>query len=451
MKLIQLHVPPDRESAFDALDERDVDYVRFDADDREGTVVHFPLPGEGVDEVLGDLDVDSYTVVADADRVTSDHFEELRERYAETEQDESVTAEQLRDRAEELNPSWLTFLGTALLSAVVVAAGLLRNSAAAVAGAMVIAPYFGTALSVSVGLVSADRYLFANGIKHQVVGLLASVGSAAVVGVAARRLGFVPVDLLVTDIGQVSIFLTPTPLSLTIAVAAGAAGALTFATAADVTLSGVAIAAAIVPSAGTVGLGLAWHDPAMVAGAATLLAMNVVCINAAAVVVLVALGYTPGVFEFERSRRRSRARVAAAVVAGAVLLAVAAGGVVAAAEHARYDRRVTRAVGETVADPAYGAASVASVRVGYDGPSLLPSSRRVVVTVVAERRHEGLAGDIRRRVEERTGEPVDVRVRYRTYGAPAERSSNGRSGSWSTASTTASSTAATFSPSVTLM
>lgn len=189
MKLVELFVPSDRE---DVLDDRNVDYVRVPTtDERTGTLVHFPLPEEGVDEILTDprnlgIPDDCYTVVAGADTVTSEHFERLRERYAEQEQDESVPSEELRDRAAELNPSWGTFTGTALLSAVVVAAGLLRNSAAAVAGAMVIAPYFGTALSVRSAPSARTATCFStvsntrsSGSRSRVPALLSSASSLA--------------------------------------------------------------------------------------------------------------------------------------------------------------------------------------------------------------------------------------------------------------------------------
>ncbi|MFB6132052.1 MAG: DUF389 domain-containing protein [Halanaeroarchaeum sp.] len=425
MKLIQLYVPPDQGTVFDTLDEREIDYLRIATKEREGDLVLFPLPGEGVDEVLEDimnlgLSDDAYTVVSDADTVTSEHFEKLRERYAEEAQDERVASEQLRDRAEELNPSWLTFIGTALLSAVVVAAGLLRNSAAAVAGAMVIAPYFGTALSISVGAVSLDRYLFANGIKHQIGGLAVSIVAAAAVGILARRLAFVSSDLLFTDIGQVSIFLTPTALSIFIAIAAGAAGALTFATAADVTLSGVAIAAAIIPSAGTVGLGIAWGDLVVVAGAGTLLVVNVLCVNAAAIITLLVLGNFPSKFTFEREFDHGAWRLAVAAVTGIILLGAVGGAVFATAQFVAYDREVHAAVNDVTDQPAYDAVDVLKVRVAFGSVRLMPSRRSVTIRLLrpSHERYPNLPAVIERAVQDRTGRNVNVHVRYVTTVVP---------------------------------
>lgn len=427
MKVIQLYVPPDRTAVFDALDEKDVDYVRVAAEDRGGDLVLFPLPGEGVEDVLealSDLGLadDHFTVVSNADSATSEHFEELRERYAEEEQDERVPAEQLRDRAEELNPSWLSFVGTALLSAVVVAAGLLRNSAAAVAGAMVIAPYFGTALSVSVGAVSFDRYLFANGVKHQVGGLVVSIAAAAGTGVLARRLDFVPSDLLFTDIGQVSIFLTPTALSVLVAVAAGAAGAFTFATATDVTLSGVAIAAAIVPSAGAVGLGVAWRDPVVVAGAASLLVINVVCVNASAVVTLLALGNRPSAFAFDRTFDHATWRLAVGAVAGVVLLAAVGGAFASTAQHVEYDQDVNAGVDAVANRQAYAAVEVLEVRTTFVGARFTPGDHSVTVRLVRPpgERYPELPAALEQAIEARTGRDVTVHVRYVTSTTPEQ-------------------------------
>lgn len=422
MQLVQLYLPDDRSDVLETLDDEGVDYLLSDADDRDGRIVYFPLPDEGVDEVLEGLrDVglpdDAYTVVVDAETVTTPDFELLREEYAETEEDESLASEQLRDQAEDMNPSWLTFASTAVLSAVVVAAGLLRNSAAAVAGAMVIAPYFGTALSVSVGVVSADRYLFLDGVKHQVVGIGLSVASAAGVGWLARTFALVPPDLSLVTVDQVSIFLTPTLLSLLVATAAGAAGALAFATSTSVTLSGVAIAAAIIPSAGVVGLGVAWHDPRLAAGALSLLLLNVLCVNAAAALLLAALGNHPGEFDFDRVTDIPTRRVLTGVAAALLLSAAVVAAAGATATHVDFRRTATDAVSDTLSREAYDDLAVAHTRVEFVGGVFLPGEAFVGVTVVADdtATYPRLASTLERAVERRTGREVSVRVRYVTF------------------------------------
>lgn len=431
MKLLQLYVPEDRDAVFEELTDLDIDYMRLDAENRGGSLVTFPLPEEGVDDVLerlaelglGDKD---YTVIAEADAVTSRHFEDLRKRYTEEEEDERVSSEQLRDRAEERNPSWGTFLATAFLSAVIVAGGLLRNSAAAVAGAMVIAPYFGTTLSVSVGAVSLDRYLFVDGIKHQAVGLLVSIGAAAAVGWVARQFALVPPSLQFTDIGQVSIFLTPTALSIFVAVAAGTAGALTFATATQGALSGAAIAAAIIPSAGAIGLGIAWGDPVVVAGAGALLVVNVISINAAAIATLLLLGNFPSKFSFDRDADDRAGRLAVGVVVVAVLLAATGGAVLATTEHVAYDRQVNDAVADVTDRPAYEGVTVQGVQTSFAGARFLPSRRAVTVQLErpAGERYPDLPADIEAALRERTGHPVTVHVQYVTN-RPSDRRTRG--------------------------
>jgi uncharacterized membrane protein len=53
------------------------------------------------------------------------------------------------------------------------------------------------------------------------------------------------------------------------------------------------VAAALIPAAATVGIGIAWNLPVVAAGAALLLVSNFAAINVVAPVVLWLLGYLP--------------------------------------------------------------------------------------------------------------------------------------------------------------
>ncbi|MFB6271082.1 MAG: TIGR00341 family protein, partial [Halobacterium sp.] len=94
MRLVQVTVPTGkREAVLDALDDEGIDYVVTDeTSGREYTaVVHFPIPTEGVEDALdalrsAGLSEDAYTVVLSAETVVSRHFDELKERYAEEEE-----------------------------------------------------------------------------------------------------------------------------------------------------------------------------------------------------------------------------------------------------------------------------------------------------------------------------------------------------------------------------
>lgn len=434
MRLIQVLVPDELlDTVLQVLDERDIDYVLTDEEGHEeaSTLAQFPLPEEAVQDVLdalrdAGLDPERYNVVAHADSATTEHLDELREQYTEG-SEESLAFPELRERAKDLSPSPRTFVAMAVFSTVVATGGLLRDSAAALAGAMVIAPFFGTALSVGAGVACSDRHLLRTGVGYQLGGAGLVVATAAVIGWLSRALALLPAGIRVTSIDQVSIFLTPSALSVGIALAAGAAGALAVSTSLAVPLSGVAVAAAVVPSAAVVGVGLAWALPSVVAGALLQVGVNVLGVNVAAVTTLLALGYRPDlstVDPFADASRRRRALVAAAAALLAVATAVALAGT---AVHVDYERTVNREVTEVLSAERYGSLTVESVSAQYGGPLVDPSSPSVTVVVhrPAGERYPALPDRLERQVERATGRDVALQVRYLDYAS----ASNGSSGS----------------------
>jgi uncharacterized membrane protein len=99
----------------------------------------------------------------------------------------------------------------------------------------------------------------------------------------------------------------PTLLDLAVALASGMAGAYALARK-DVSaaLPGVAIAAALMPPLGTVGLGLALGDARVAGGAFLLFAANIAAISLAGVIVFTLLGIRPQIREPEAQEQISR-------------------------------------------------------------------------------------------------------------------------------------------------
>jgi len=423
MRLVQILVPESSEDAvFDVLDDEGIDYLlTAEGSDREvGTVVQFPLPTEAVDQVLSklrDAGLDGeYTVVVRAESVETSGFDDLEDRFITgEEQDDSVVRDEIRATALGMIPGRVTYYAMTLLSVLVATAGLLIDSPAVVVGSMVIAPQVGAALTASVGVVIDDRWMMSTGFRSQILGLTLAVGGAAAFGWALKTTGFVPPALDVATVTQISERTSPGVLSVTVGFAAGAAGAFGLATALPVSLVGVMIAAALIPAAAAVGVGIAWGYPAVTLGAGLLLVVNAAAINLAATVTFWYLGYRPeGWAPDEGLGNVTRARVGASALTLALLLAVFAGAGVVVADHVAFENDANEAVGDVLDREAYEDVELVAVRAEFTDRRFTGGDHRVTVIVShsADERHPDLPEAISAAIAERTGAEVRVQVEY---------------------------------------
>ena len=138
-----------------------------------------------------------------------------------------------------------------------------------------------------------DRSMVVGGITSQPIGLTVAILFAAGFGLLIKTAQFVPPALNVSTVAQVSSRTSPSFLSVVVGLCAGAAGAFGISTDLPVSLVGVAVAAALIPAAAAVGIGLAWGYPAVAGGAFVLL----VAINLAGSLTLWYLGDRPDGWE----------------------------------------------------------------------------------------------------------------------------------------------------------
>ena len=424
MRLIQLFVPSaDRTAVTERLSELEIPYVLTDADgDRDGSLASITVPAEAVDEVLTQLyetglDEDTYTVVTEVDRATSPNLEELTGRYVEGPKGARGASNlELRDRADDLKPDQATYLAFAIASAIVAVGGLLLNSAIVIVGAMVIAPFAGSTLSASVGAVISDDEMTVGSAVSQIFGLAVGYAGAVAMSAALQQTGFVPATLAISQVEQVSAFVTPNLLTLAIAVAAGFAGALALATDLPVSIAGVAVAAAIVPALATAGIGTVWGQPVVVLGATVLLLMNIVFINIAAYLTLVLLGYRSSMIRHIREDTslslRTGAYAVVVVLFVVVLLLTTAG----TYQHLVFEQAVNQEVQQTLGGAQYSDLELAGVGTSY-GVDALSDDPTVTVTVsrTSEREYQQLPQALRANISDRTGQRVAVQVRFVDY------------------------------------
>jgi len=188
------------------------------------------------------------------------------------------------------------FLLLTVLSTVVVVFGLNANNIAAVIGAMVIAPLLGPILAFSFGSALGDLPLMSRAARTALAGLMLGMALSALVGLVFG------VDLESGElVSRADVGLDSTALAL----AAGAAAALSIAAGLPSALVGVMVAVALLPPAAAAGMLAGAGEMAMAGRAALLLAINVVSVNLAALVVYWAKGVRPRTWLERRSAKRS--------------------------------------------------------------------------------------------------------------------------------------------------
>jgi len=171
------------------------------------------------------------------------------------------------------------------LSAIIATYGLLQDSTAVIIGAMLVAPLFTPILAFSLAIVQGDirllRLAFESALK----------GVALAIGLSVFLTALSPLRVVTHEIASRT---HPNLFDLAVALASGAAGAYAVARK-DVaaSLPGVAIAAALVPPLGVVGVGLAMGDPGIAGGGGLLFITNLIAITLAGSVTLLLLGFRP--------------------------------------------------------------------------------------------------------------------------------------------------------------
>ncbi len=191
------------------------------------------------------------------------------------------------------------FLVLVVLSTVVAAIGLIENDVAVVIGAMVIAPLLGPNLALGLGTALGDVVLIRQALTTTAAGIALATGLSLLIGWLWPFDPSGPELLARTGAGLHSVAL---------ALASGAAAALSLTTGLSSVLVGVMVAVALLPPTVTVGLTLSQGHGELAIGAGLLLAINLVCVNLATKLVLLAKGIRPRTFsEKIRARRTSLA------------------------------------------------------------------------------------------------------------------------------------------------
>ena len=206
------------------------------------------------------------------------------------------------------------FIVLVILSTVVAAVGLIEDNIAVVIGAMVIAPLLGPNLALSLGTALGDVALMRTSAQTFFAGILLAIALSAALGMAWPSALSSHELMSRTDAGLDSVAL---------ALASGAAAALSITTGLPSVLVGVMVAVALLPPAATLGLMLGHGNPGLAMGAGLLLAINVVSVNLASKIIFFIKGIRPRTWlEKEKAKRSMAAYVLVWLVTLLILLLV---------------------------------------------------------------------------------------------------------------------------------
>ena len=213
------------------------------------------------------------------------------------------------DRVAKLTAWWVMLL----LSVAIATFGIMQDSTAVVIGAMLIAPLMTPILGASAGIVNAWRRRIIDSFGLVVAGVGAAIALAFIIG------QWIPVIVPLDVNSQVVSRTSPNVVDMLIALAAGAAGAYASVDRrVSASIAGVAIAVALVPPLGVVGLTLEAGQLADAFGAFLLFLTNFVSIVLAATVVLFLTGYAP--FQKLKENRAEVAPILRTVVIAALII-----------------------------------------------------------------------------------------------------------------------------------
>ncbi len=200
-----------------------------------------------------------------------------------------------------------------LASTIVAAIGLNADNVAVVIGAMVIAPLLGPILAVSFASTLGDFTLLAKAARNAVLGLLLGVFVAALIGAA------IPVNYESNELMSRTVVGLD---SMVLALAAGAAAALSIVAGVSAALVGVMVAVALLPPAAAVGLFLGAGEVVFASRSLLLLTVNVVCVLLAAQGVYFYKGVVPRTW-LERKKAGKATKIKFAILTALLVILAA--------------------------------------------------------------------------------------------------------------------------------
>jgi uncharacterized hydrophobic protein (TIGR00271 family) len=207
------------------------------------------------------------------------------EKQAEGDPGDAIVWEELSARTREESTLNITFLVFLCLACMIAAVGVVTDSPVTVVGAMVVGPEFGPLAALAVALVRRRMDLARRASIALLVGFPVAMAVTAAFVLGGEALGWIHVGNT-HQLTDVDFIFRVGPLSLVVALLAGAAGMLSLVSAKSAALVGVFISVTTVPAAGFAVVAASIGDWDVALESAAQLAINLAGITVAGVVVL---------------------------------------------------------------------------------------------------------------------------------------------------------------------
>ncbi len=280
MRLIEITFPEDYgDEVRDALKECDADFSRMGASQRDGmcSAQVFYTSGSAQDLVDRFQDMfeneDDWRLLVYPIEATAPKPDADEAAGPEEKNNERALREEIYDDVADGAGFSSNFLVLTLASTIVAAIGLNSDNVPAVIGAMVIAPLLGPILAFSLGTTLGDVKLISKAGRNAIIGMGIGMAGAAIIGL------FMDLNLESDELtSRIVVGLD----SVALALAAGAAAALSVVAGVSAALVGVMVAAALLPPAAAAGLFMGAGEFTFAARSLLLLAVNIICVMLAA-------------------------------------------------------------------------------------------------------------------------------------------------------------------------
>jgi uncharacterized hydrophobic protein (TIGR00341 family) len=299
-RLIEIILPrEDENTLYEMLKEFSVKHFWHETGGEKLILVKLLLASEQTETVLDALEKrfskrEGFKIIILPVEASIPRAEEQENKVSEAEQSQAQTnskttagriyREELYADINDVSKLSRFYLIMVVLSSLVAATGILRNSLAIIIGAMLIAPLLGPHVALSLATTLGDTSLGRQALKAGITGIMLALAVSAVLGVLISFDPRIPEVVSRTKVGMGD---------LALALAAGAAGTLAFTTGASSALIGVMVAVALLPPLVTCGLLLGAGRSGMAMGAFLLFLTNMICINLAGVATFLLQGIRP--------------------------------------------------------------------------------------------------------------------------------------------------------------
>ena len=195
--------------------------------------------------------------------------------------DQKTTREELYENVVKGVDLNLNFLLMVIFATILVTIGLSEDNIAVVVGAMVIAPLLGPNIALSFAASIGNRNLILKSLNSIIIGILISISFGYIIS-SISDLNYQSDEIISrTNIGVGDIVL---------ALASGAAAALSMTTGISAALVGVMVSVALLPPAASFSILIANGESSLAMGALMLLIINTVCVQLAGNIVFISQG-----------------------------------------------------------------------------------------------------------------------------------------------------------------